>query len=129
MLFRSFLLLPEILKVQDHTRQLLLSSYYAASDLSLIHISYSELHNMLLLVRLMLQLNRVPFCFCLLYTSDQLPWSLIGTIKNRNLRQWCFLCTSLCFTTSRSSALSLDILVRIKRRSISSFFSPGPLVP
>ena len=36
---------------------------------------------------------------------------------------------SLCFSTSLRSRLSLLILSLISRRSISSFFSPGPLVP
>jgi len=44
----------------------------------------------------------------------------------------CFLCertSSLCFSTSFSSRFSLLMRSRMRRRSISSFFSPGPLVP
>ena len=36
---------------------------------------------------------------------------------------------SLCFCTSFSSLRSCDILSFMRRRSTSSFFSPGPLVP
>ena len=41
----------------------------------------------------------------------------------------CSLVTSRCFLTSFNSRFSCAIRLLIRRRSISSFFSPGPLVP
>ena len=41
----------------------------------------------------------------------------------------CFLCWLLWDSTFLSSAFSLEILSLMTRLSISSFFSPGPLVP
>ena len=45
------------------------------------------------------------------------------------LRLRCPLVTSLCCRTSDNSLFNWESLVLIKRRSISNFFSPGPLVP
>jgi len=62
----------------------------------------------------------------LLFPADVYPTSA-ATFKFERLR--CVRSRSLCSSTSRSSFFRRLIRSRIKRRSISSFFSPGPLVP
>ena len=62
----------------------------------------------------------------LLFPAEVYP-TRAATFRLESFR--CVRINSRCCSTSRSSFFNLLIRSRIKRLSISSFFSPGPLVP
>ena len=68
------------------------------------------------------------------YLDERTPDSLEALLRHQQQRVSQELArleriSSLCFSTWDNSCFKAEILVRIRRRSVSSFFSPGPLVP
>ena len=74
--------------------------------------------------------SRTPACVIVLSSVDfpALVYPTIAATFTRLLSRWLRI-SSLCFCTCSSCSFSWPIRLWISRRSISSFFSPGPRVP